>query len=102
MNKVRLALLLTVLLLLFCACGKEPAEDIAASGPGVDPNGQLFCVAEDQAQAEEVAALYGISLVEFGEGVAVFYTEEDPGTVIERGLAKGWPELSLNSMDSFA
>lgn len=102
MNKVRLALLLSVLLLLFCACTKQPAEDIAVSGPAVDPNGQLFCLAEDQTQAEEVAALYGISLVEFEEGVAVFYTEEDPDAVIEKGLANGWPELSLNTMDSFA
>lgn len=102
MNKVRQALLLTVLLLLFCACEKQPAEDIAVSKPAVDPNGQLFCLAEDQAQAEKVAALYGISLVEFGAGMAVFYTEEDPGTVIEKGLANGWPELSLNSIDSFA
>ena len=44
MNKVRLALLLTVLLLLFCACGKEPAEDIAASGPGPAAQTRSFLI----------------------------------------------------------
>lgn len=102
MNKVRLILVLSVLLLLFSACGRQTVESAAAPGDGVDPDGQLLCLVQDRSQAEEVAALYGIALVEFDEGVAVFYTEEDPGEVIGRGQANGWPELSLNSIGFFA
>ena len=102
MNRVRLILLLSVLLLLLSACGGQQLESAAVTGPAVDPEGQLVCPAEDRDRAEEVAALYGISLAGFGNGVAVFYTEEDPQTVIDRGLVNGWPELSLNTIDSFS
>ena len=38
--------------------------------------------------------------MEYGYGVASFHSEEAPETVIERGKAQGWPELSLNTVVS--
>lgn len=101
MNKVRLILLLSALLLLFCGCGKQQMEPESVSGPELADHGQLYCLAEDQVSAEEIAELYGISLIEFGDGVAIFSTEEDPNAVIEKGQANGWPVLSLNTVGSY-
>ena len=66
-------------------------DDISADKP-------LICPAESAEQAQEIAALYGIELVEYNEGLACFYTEEEPRAVIERGAEKGWPTLDLNYM----
>ena len=57
---------------------------------------ELLCLADSKEQAEEIAKLYGIELVEYSYGVATFHTTEDPHEVIERGLDKGYPELSIN------
>ena len=56
----------------------------------------LIGKAETLEEAEELAQLYGITLVEFRQGAALFHTEEDPRAVIRRGQENGWPELSLN------
>ena len=58
---------------------------------------QLLAKAESEAQAQEIARLYGIALVEFRRGLAAFYTEEDPKTVIAR-REQGWPELYHNNL----
>lgn len=58
--------------------------------------GQLKGPAETREDAEETAALYGIELVDFQNGLALYYTEEDPKEVIRRGEENGWPQLSLN------
>ena len=58
--------------------------------------GQLMGEAEDWDNAKEIADLYGITLVNFGHGLALYYTEEDPEAVIARGEENGWPTLSLN------
>lgn len=62
----------------------------------VSPHAQLICAAQSQEEAQSIADLYGIALVDWGYGVASFYTEEDPREVIRRGQEKGWAELSLN------
>ena len=62
----------------------------------VNPRGQLMGKAESWDHAEEIAELYGISLVNYGNGLALYYTEEDPQAVIARGEENDWPKLSLN------
>ena len=58
---------------------------------------ELAASAKDEEEALEIAGIYGIELVEYSLGVAVFHTEEDPLTVINRGKGKDWPVLSINS-----
>lgn len=109
MNRI-LAFFLTVVMVLsaLSGCGNSQGSiQIDASEldrPGSDENGlrevyedgQLMCEAESRREAEEIAELYGITLVEFLGNVAVFYTEENPDDVIRRGQENDWPELSLN------
>lgn len=60
--------------------------------------GQLLALVDTQEEAEEIAALYGIELLSFSDGVAVYYTEEDVSSVIARGKENGWVELSENNL----
>lgn len=57
---------------------------------------QLTALADTEEQAEGIAEQYGITLVSYDMGVAVYHTEEDPFEVINRGQENGYPELSLN------
>ena len=84
-------LLLPLLLSLLLGCSRQtlPVEVPEPDQTG----GQLMCEAETEEEARELAQLYGIVLVRFHNGLAVFYTEEDPAAVIERGRVQGWPEL---------
>jgi hypothetical protein len=94
-KKITLLLLLAALL---AGCGGYQTE---AGCVSVDPGAQLLCLVEDRKAAEELAGLYGIELVDYDEGIALFYTEEDPRAVIAEGREKGWRELSLNTAGSF-
>ena len=117
MSKARWILLLSALLLLLSGCREEtlpskpevfpsePVSDLPLQLPperelenpdSVDPEVPLLCIAETREDAEKVASLYGITLVDYQDGVASFFTEEDPREVLQRGKAQGWPELSLN------
>ncbi|MCI7808355.1 hypothetical protein MR626_03575 [bacterium] len=81
------------------APGKEDPGDQTETIPALDAvsdRGQLMAGAESRQEAEELARLYGITLVDYQHQVALFFTEEDPGEVIQRGKDNGWPELSLN------
>jgi len=69
--------------------------DAVVSG-SIYPEAQLLGVAESREEAESLAELYGITLVNFNYRFASFYTEEDPYEVIRRGEENGWPPLSLN------
>jgi len=108
-------LLAAVLGLLLCGCRRSsqaefvPKQTVESSvktpettpeetedQPAVGEKAQLLCQAENQAQAREIAALYGIELVDWHDGLATFRTEEDPREVIQRGEEQGWPSLSLN------
>ena len=74
-----------------------PWKDSDSKGIGsVSEEGQLMGFAESQEDAEALAELYGITLVEYQNGLALFHTDEDPKEVIRRGQEKGWQELSLN------
>ena len=49
-----------------------------------------------QEEAEEIAEQYGIILVSYENGIAVYQTEEDLYDVIARGQENGYHELSVN------
>lgn len=57
---------------------------------------ELLCMAESREEAEEIASLYGIELVDCSYSVAVFHTEENPFDVMRRGEENGWPPLEVN------
>ena len=60
--------------------------------------GQLMASAENLEEAQKLAELYGIRLVDFFDRVAVFHTDEDPDAVILRGERNGWPRLYRNGV----
>ena len=98
MKKILIMLLLMTLL---CGCKKEqemPFPTVVLPTEVMDVYGeaQLLGKAASREEAENLAALYGIELVEFKNGLGRFHTEEDPKEVIRRGKENGWPELSLN------
>lgn len=102
-------LLLAATLLVGCR-QREPLEKVPpASKPaqtepaattiptdGASEEGQLMALAKSEDEARQLAKLYGIELISYSYGVAVFHTEEDPDVVIRRGIENGWPELSRN------
>ncbi len=80
-------------------CGRTPAPVSGTSvSAEVVSGSELLMLAEDRNEAENVAEMYGIELVDYSYGVATFHTEEDPSAVIARGRENGWPALELNSM----
>lgn len=56
----------------------------------------LMSEAETEEKAREIAEQYGIELVSFENGIALYYTEEDPFEVIARGQENGYAQLSVN------
>lgn len=89
--------------LMLCACGKKDitlSQDAALSGE-YSKEAPLICSASSQEEAEAIAEQYGITLVEYSDGTAAFYTDEDPREVIRRGIEQGWTELSLNRISQF-
>ena len=87
-----------VLSLLLGSCTKEiPASEDTVH---VKEGRELFCLSETSDEAEETASLYGIELVDFSDGVAVFHYEGDAAALIETGKQNGWKQLSLNTDDT--
>ena len=56
----------------------------------------LLASVDTQEEAEAIAEQYGIRLVSYENGIAVYQTEEDPYDVIARGQENGYHELSVN------
>ena len=124
-----LAILSGVLLLCLFGCGRASMEPVAAppsleptaAPPPAQPEksasteklpataapresdaplyDNLLSWAENEAEAEEIAAQYGIEFISYAYNVATYHTDEDPRPVIARGKQNGWPELSLNGMN---
>lgn len=62
---------------------------------------QLTGPAETLEEARELAEKYGVELLRWNYGVAVYYTEENPSEVNRRAEAAGLPELSINHSRKF-
>lgn len=60
----------------------------------------LMTDADTQKEAEDIAEQYGITLVSYENGIAIYQTEEDPYDVIARGQQNGYHELSVNFIRS--
>lgn len=73
------------------------AEAETTQSTQTQPSGtQLMGPAESLEEARELAEQYGVELLRWGYGLAVYYTEESPAEVIRRAEAAGLPELSIN------
>lgn len=95
----RIAVLSLVLTLLANLWGcKEDAQYIAPNAVSFSQEEPLMAEVESREEAEEIAELYGITLVRYDTRLATFYTQEDPLEVIRRGEEQGWPQLSLNTV----
>ena len=57
---------------------------------------ELFCTASSEKEGRDIAAVYGITFVDYTYGVATFTTSEDPAAVVNRGKANGWVTLEIN------
>ena len=55
-----------------------------------------MAMAETEEEAKKIAEQYGIELVSFSDGVAVYQTDEKLADVIARGQEQGYPQLYLN------
>ena len=87
------ALLLTTMLFLFSGCR---SQQLVPENQKIAEGQELYCLSDSLEEAQRIAQDYGIELVSFGDGVAVFHTEDDPEEVIKLGKNKGYTELSLN------
>lgn len=120
---MRKILTLFVLMALLSGCTRTAAPDqtelttnptdqettFATNPAGVDESTdpsdvevQLLGEAGSLEEAQTIAELYGITLVEYKNGLGRFHTEEDPRDVIQRGKENGWPELVVNHVGSFS
>ena len=86
---------LKVMALFFGVCGGIRGRDESAPTEAYKPN-ELLAVTEAREDAEQLAALYQITLISWSDGLAKFHTDEDVNAVIRRGRQRGWPPLSLN------
>jgi hypothetical protein len=61
---------------------------------------ELMALVSSEEEALKIAELYGIEFVDFELGVACYHTEEDPSTVVQRGIDNGWPLVEVNGRRS--
>ena len=57
---------------------------------------ELFCAAASEIEARDIAAVYGITFVDYAYGIATFTTTENPADVVNRGRTNGWVTLDIN------
>lgn len=99
--KKRMAAVMCLLAALFCGgCRERASIPAGTAGGAVASDGQLIASAQTREEAEQIAALYGIALVDFQAPLALYRTEEDPDEVIRRGEQMGWPRLEKNHVVS--
>ena len=98
MKKVLLTALALWLLLPGCA-KQEPVLNAPAPVASYAEGRELMAAAETREDAEALAALYGVELVDYREGLALFHTDEDPAVVKQRGIQNGWQELEINALN---
>ena len=82
----------------------EEAYDLSASTiEAPHAHGELIGSAKSEEDANRIAELYGIRLIDYSYGMALYETidGEDELEVIKRGKENGYPELSLNYSGTF-
>lgn len=77
----------------------QPAREATAQLPTqeAEMKGNLMAWTQTREDAEQLASLYGISLVMYTDHIALFDTDKDPDELIQTGKKNGWPELSKNN-----
>lgn len=63
---------------------------------GIVEEQPLMAMVETEEEAEKIAEQYGIEMVSFSDGVAVYQTDEKLADVLARGREQGYPQLYLN------
>lgn len=98
-RKILIGAVVMISLMNILGCRKEIPDYNAGSGSETQyaAGRELMCLADSREKAEEVAAQYGIELVDYKEGVATFHTDEDPYKIIELGKKNGYQELAVNN-----
>lgn len=99
-----IALVLVGWYVMFVHFGRGPAFpflptvelEVGEAEPLLLADDPLMATVATEEEAKEIAEVYGITLVSFEFGVAVYQTEEDPMQVIIRGQENDYPQLSLN------
>ena len=98
--KMKTTAIFLIMTALLSGCTNRSQPPVSTSEPvgivNYAEGRELMCVADTEQQAREIASLYGMELVDYREGFALFHTEEDPGAVKQRGIDNGWPELEIN------
>lgn len=61
-----------------------------------DSTTEMVALVDTESEAQEIAELYEIELLNFSNGVAVYTTDRDPYELIALGNEKGYPTLSIN------
>ncbi len=77
--------------------GSETPTSVQVPISEIAEGKELLCLCDSQEEAQKIADMYGIELVEYSYGVATFHTD-DPQGVIEMGKEKGYPELEINGI----
>ena len=94
---------LILVLVIGCGCGKSSTipQGVKVT-PAYAEGRELYLQVDTREEAERIAELYEISLVDFNYEVAVFHTNEPPEDVIARGKQNNWPQLSINSLKEYS
>lgn len=56
----------------------------------------MIAQVESEQEANEIANLYGIELLQYQNKLATFFTEKDPMELIRWGKEQGYPTLGIN------
>lgn len=89
--------LLLALLLTGCTGERQRVQPIKGSYSAQEP---LLALVKSREEAEKLAEVYGIELVSCADGVASFFTEQEPAELIRLGKERGLPELNINYLNT--
>ena len=79
---------------------KVYAADISGFEQTEIADSPLMALVETEKEAQSIAEQYGIDLVSFENGLALYQTNEDPFEVIAKGEKNGYTQLSINFVRS--
>lgn len=86
-GKTKLSVPISELTAEYSSNPKEPGKE----------SSQLISNAGSQEEAEEIASMYQVTLLEYTDGMALYETQEPPLDVIRRGEQEGYPQMWVNS-----